>query len=148
MDKRIFVEKKPEFAVLAHDLKEEIASYLGIDTITDVRVLIRYDIEDVSEDAYQKALITIFSEPPVDFVYEEAFPSKEGDTIFSVEFLPGQFDQRADGDGCSPDREKSAGRLMRQYRLYSCQGASAGDGSLSGYVESIPVWHRGGEGQL
>ena len=94
--RRIFVEKKPEFAVLAHDLKEEIASYLGIDTITDVRVLIRYDIEDVSEDAYQKALITIFSEPPVDFVYEEAFPSKEGDTIFSVEFLPGQFDQRAD----------------------------------------------------
>ena len=64
--RRIFVEKKPEFAVLAHDLKEEIASYLGIDTITDVRVLIRYDIEDVSEDAYQKALITIFSEPPVD----------------------------------------------------------------------------------
>ena len=48
--RRIFVEKKPEFAVLAHDLKEEIASYLGIDTITDVRVLIRYDIEDVSED--------------------------------------------------------------------------------------------------
>ena len=69
--RRIFVEKKPEFAVLAHDLKEEIASYLGIDTITDVRVLIRYDIEDVSEDTYQKALITIFSEPPVDFVYEE-----------------------------------------------------------------------------
>ena len=94
--RRIFVEKKPGFDVAAKDLREEIRSYLGIDTVTDVRVLIRYDIEDVSEEAYQKALITIFSEPPVDFVYEEEFPSKEGDTIFTVEYLPGQFDQRAD----------------------------------------------------
>ena len=94
--RRIFVEKKPEFAVLAHDLKEEIASYLGIDTITDVRVLIRSDIEDVSQDTYQNTQITIFSEPPVAFVYAQAFPSTEGDTIFSVELLPGQFDPRAD----------------------------------------------------
>ena len=89
--RRIFVEKKPEFAIAAKDLRAEIESYLGIETITDVRVLIRYDIEDVSEEAYQKALITIFSEPPVDFVYEEEFPSKEGDTIFTVEYLPGSL---------------------------------------------------------
>ena len=94
--RRIFVEKKPEFAVRAKELLEEIESYLGIDTITGVRVLIRYDIEDVSEEAYQKSLATIFSEPPVDFVYEEDFPCRGSDTVFTVEFLPGQFDQRAD----------------------------------------------------
>ena len=94
--RRIFVEKKPEFAVRAKELLEEIESYLGIDTITGVRVLIRYDIEDVSEEAYQKSLATIFSEPPVDFVYEEDFPCRGSDTVFTVEYLPGQFDQRAD----------------------------------------------------
>ena len=86
--RRIFVEKKPEFAVLAHDLKEEIASYLGIDTITDVRVLIRYDIENVSDAVYQEALATIFSEPPMDDVYEESFETAEGDLVFTVEYLP------------------------------------------------------------
>ena len=121
--RRIFVEKKPEFAVLAHDLKEEIASYLGIDTITDVRVLIRYDIEDVSEDTYQKALITIFSEPPVDFVYEEAFPSKEGDTIFSVEFLPGQFDQRADSaEQCVKLLNEEENPVIRSATTYVISG--------------------------
>ncbi len=94
--RRIFVEKKPEFALRAKELLEEIGSYLGIDTITGVRVLIRYDIEDVSEEAYQKSLVTIFSEPPVDFVYEEDFPCMGSDTVFTVEYLPGQFDQRAD----------------------------------------------------
>lgn len=94
--RRIFVEKKPEFAVRAKELRQEIENYLGINTVTDVRVLIRYDVEDVSEETYTNALVTIFSEPPVDFLYEESFPSKEGDTIFTVEYLPGQFDQRAD----------------------------------------------------
>ena len=61
-----------------------------------VRVLIRYDIENLSEDTYTKALGTIFSEPPVDEVYEEEFPKNPGDLVFSVEYLPGQFDQRAD----------------------------------------------------
>ena len=94
--KRIYVEKKRDFAVKAQELREEIANYLGYDTVTDVRVLIRYDIENVSEEAYGAALGTIFSEPPVDELYEEEFPRKEGDTVFSVEYLPGQFDQRAD----------------------------------------------------
>ncbi|MDO4330242.1 MAG: phosphoribosylformylglycinamidine synthase [Lachnospiraceae bacterium] len=94
--KRIFVEKKPDFAVKAKELREEIESYLGISSVTGVRVLIRYDIENLSEETYQKALVTIFSEPPVDDVYEEEFPVQEGDKVFSVEYLPGQFDQRAD----------------------------------------------------
>ena len=94
--RRVYVEKKPEFAVKAGELREEIGSYLGLDSVTDVRVLIRYDIENLSEETYRQALVTIFSEPPVDYVYEETFPQKDGDTVFSVEYLPGQFDQRAD----------------------------------------------------
>ena len=95
--KRVYVEKKPEFAVKAKELKHEISSYLGIKTVTNVRVLVRYDVEGISEDTFKKAETTVFSEPPVDVLYEEEFPyNKEADRVFSVEFLPGQFDQRAD----------------------------------------------------
>ena len=73
--KRVFVEKKKPFAVNAKELLEEIGGYLGIKTITDVRVLIRYDIENLSEETYKKALTTVFSEPPVDDVYEGTFPA-------------------------------------------------------------------------
>ncbi len=94
--KRVFVEKKPEFAIRARELFEEIGNYLGIGGVTGVRVLIRYDIENISDAVYREALGTIFSEPPVDEVYEGTFPHADGDTVFSVEYLPGQFDQRAD----------------------------------------------------
>ena len=94
--KRIYVEKKPDFAVKARELAGEIGSYLGIKTVTGVRVLIRYDIENLSGKTYDAALGTIFSEPPVDFLYEEDFPREKSDLVFSVEYLPGQFDQRAD----------------------------------------------------
>lgn len=94
--KRVFVEKKPEYAIKARELREEIASYLDITGVTGVRVLVRYDIENISEDVYKEALGTIFSEPPVDDVFEETFPHSAEDVVFSVEYLPGQFDQRAD----------------------------------------------------
>ncbi|MDO5402753.1 MAG: phosphoribosylformylglycinamidine synthase [Eubacteriales bacterium] len=94
--KRVFVEKKEPFAVNAKELHDEVTGYLGIKTITKVRVLIRYDIENLSEDTYKKALTTVFSEPPVDDVYEMSFEAADDDFIFSVEYLPGQFDQRAD----------------------------------------------------
>ena len=94
--RRIFVEKREAFAVKAKELREEIVNYLGIQTITGVRVLNRYDIENVSDAVYQEALATIFSEPPMDDVYEESFETAEGDLVFTVEYLPGQFDQRAD----------------------------------------------------
>ena len=94
--KRVFVEKKPEFAVQARELCEEIESYLGIAGVTGVRVLVRYDIENLSEDVYREALGTIFSEPPVDEVFEGDFVHGADDAVFSVEYLPGQFDQRAD----------------------------------------------------
>ena len=94
--KRVFVEKKKPFAVNAKELHDEITGYLGIKTITDVRVLIRYDIENLSDETYKKALTTVFAEPPVDDVYENEFKASDDDFVFSVEYLPGQFDQRAD----------------------------------------------------
>ena len=94
--KRIFVEKKPAFDVQAKELRSEIESYLGISGVTGVRVLIRYDIENISEGTYEQALATIFSEPPVDELFEGTFAHGENDIVFSVEYLPGQFDQRAD----------------------------------------------------
>ncbi len=93
--KRVYVEKKPEYAVKAKELFDEITEYLDLD-IEKVRVLIRYDVENVSDETYEKALKTVFSEPPVDYVYESTFPSEDGDKVFSVEALPGQYDQRAD----------------------------------------------------
>ena len=95
--KRVYVEKKQPYAVKANELTEEIKGYLGVNTLENARVLVRYDVENLSEDTYKKALTTVFSEPPVDQVYEEEFPYNEGsDRVFSVEYLPGQFDQRAD----------------------------------------------------
>lgn len=94
--KRIYVEKKKPYAVYAKDLKQEIKNYLDIKTLTDVRVLIRYDVESISDATYEKALVTVFSEPPVDDIYEGKFRKQNGDRVFSVEYLPGQFDQRAD----------------------------------------------------
>ncbi len=94
--KRIYVEKKEPFAVKARELKEEIQSYLNIAGVEDVRVLIRYDVENLSEDIFEAACRIVFSEPPVDILYRENFDIPQGGRVFSVEFLPGQFDQRAD----------------------------------------------------
>ena len=94
--KRVYVEKKPEFAVQAKELRHEVKSYLGIKTVKNVRVLIRYDVEHLSDATFERACNGVFAEPPVDVLYREDFPREESDHIFSVEFLPGQFDQRAD----------------------------------------------------
>ena len=100
MIRRIYVEKKKPFAVAAKELKEEMEKYLGIvpeaGQDLQVRALMRYDIENLSDETYQKAKSTVFSEPPVDILYEEEFPHGEEDFVFTVEYLPGQFDQRAD----------------------------------------------------
>ena len=95
--KRVYVEKKQPFAVTAKELTEDIKGYLEIDALKDVRVLVRYDVENISDETYNRALTSVFSEPPVDNVYEETFPyDADNSKVFSVEFLPGQFDQRAD----------------------------------------------------
>ncbi len=94
--KRVYVEKKPEFAVQAKELLYEIKSYLGIEAVTGVRMLIRYDVENLSDATFRRACRGVFAEPPVDRLYQETFPRGENDKVFSVEYLPGQFDQRAD----------------------------------------------------
>lgn len=84
--RRVYVEKKPEFAINAKGLFAEIKSYLGIKGVTKVRELVRYDVENISDEIYKKALVTVFSEPPVDDIYEEEF-DLNGGKAFSVEFL-------------------------------------------------------------
>ena len=87
--KRVFVEKKPEFAVAAKELGHEIRHYLGITDVTGVRVLIRYDVENISDETFEKACQGVFAEPPVDILYKETFNMSDADHSFSVEYLPG-----------------------------------------------------------
>ncbi len=94
--RRVYVEKKPEYAGKARELLHEIRSYLGSPNVQKVRILIRYDVENISDEVFEKAKRIVFSEPPVDDLYLDDFPREEDARVFSVEYLPGQFDQRAD----------------------------------------------------
>ncbi|MBQ0042504.1 MAG: phosphoribosylformylglycinamidine synthase [Lachnospiraceae bacterium] len=94
--RRVYSEKKPEFAVKAKELLGDIKGYLGISGVTTVREFIRYDVENISDEVYAKACKSVFAEPPVDDLYEEKIDIPANARVFSVEFLPGQFDQRAD----------------------------------------------------
>ncbi len=94
--RRIFVEKKPGFDVEARRLLADLRDNLNLSGLTGVRVLQRYDVQGVSDEAFAAAKTTIFSEPPVDTVYDEAYPAKEGTRVFITAFLPGQYDQQAD----------------------------------------------------
>ena len=93
--RRIYVEKKEPYAVKAKELHDELKNYLGID-VAKVREFIRYDVENISDEVFARACKTVFSEPPVDDLYEETIEIPADAKVFSVEFLPGQFDQRAD----------------------------------------------------
>lgn len=120
--KRVYVEKKPAFAVKAKELQSEISSYLGISGVTKVRELVRYDMENISEETYRKALVTVFSEPPVDDIYEETF-DVNGARTFSVEFLPGQFDQRADSaEQCVKLLNENEEPVIRTAVTYAIEG--------------------------
>ena len=94
--RRIYVEKKEAFAVKARELEEELRGYLGINGLEKTRILIRYDVENISDDIFEKACRSVFSEPPVDDLYLENIEMPKNARCFSVEYLPGQFDQRAD----------------------------------------------------
>lgn len=94
--KRIYVEKKEAFAVKARELEEELKGYLGVKGLEKVRILIRYDVENISDDVFEKSCKSVFSEPPVDDLYMENIEMPADSRCFSVEYLPGQFDQRAD----------------------------------------------------
>ncbi len=121
--RRVYVEKKTPFAVQAKELKHEVESYLGIKTVTNVRVLIRYDAENIPEEVFEKACKTVFSEPPVDDLYLEEFPAAGDARIFSVEYLPGQFDQRADSAvQCVQFLNEDAKPIIRSATTYVIEG--------------------------
>ncbi len=94
--RRIYVEKKAPFAGKARELKSDLKNYLNLKSIEDVRIFIRYDVERISDGVFEAACKTVFSEPPVDVLYAEEIGIPENGRVFSVEYLPGQFDQRAD----------------------------------------------------
>lgn len=121
--RRVFVEKKPDYAVAAKELRHEIRRYLGIMDVTGVRVLIRYDVENISDDTFEKACSGVFAEPPVDILYREEYPMAEGDRSFSVEFLPGQFDQRADSaEQCIRFIKEDESPVIRTATTYVIEG--------------------------
>ena len=121
--RRVFVEKKADYAVAAKELRHEIRRYLGIMDVTGVRVLIRYDVENISDDTFEKACSGVFAEPPVDILYREEYPVSEGDRSFSVEFLPGQFDQRADSaEQCIRFIKEDESPVIRTATTYVIEG--------------------------
>ncbi|MDE5819136.1 MAG: phosphoribosylformylglycinamidine synthase [Lachnospiraceae bacterium] len=94
--RRIYVEKKQPYAAAAKELTEDVRGYLGMDGVKAVRMLIRYDVENISDEVFEQACSCVFCEPPVDMLYRETIEVPEGAHVFSVEYLAGQFDQRAD----------------------------------------------------
>ncbi len=121
--KRVYVEKKPDYAVAAKALRHEIRRYLGIMDVTGVRVLIRYDVENISDETFEKACSGVFAEPPVDILYKENFPADAGSRSFSVEYLPGQFDQRADSaEQCIRFINEDEAPVVRMATTYVIEG--------------------------
>jgi phosphoribosylformylglycinamidine synthase len=94
--KRVYVEKKQGCDIEAGQLLNDIRENLEINSLEGVRILNRYDVEGIAEDTYEKAKKTIFSEPAVDIIYEESFDMGADEACFGMEYLPGQYDQRAD----------------------------------------------------
>ena len=94
--RRIYVERKEPYNEPAKRVQQELKNLLGIESVKSVRVLNRYMIENISDDTYKRALDTVFVELPVDILYEENIELSSGDRMFSVEYLPGQFDQGSD----------------------------------------------------
>ena len=126
--RRVFVEKKADYAVAAKELRHEIRRYLGIMDVTGVRILIRYDVENISDDTFEKACSGVFAEPPVDILYREEYPVSEGDRSFSVEFLPGQFDQRADSaEQCIRFIKEDESPVIRTATTYVIEGDISDD---------------------
>ena len=119
---RIYVEKKPGFDVEATGLKNELTSLLGIKELSGLRLLNRYDVEGIDEALFNQCADTVFSEPPVDNTYAE-LPASDG-VSFAVEYLPGQFDQRADSAAeCIQLISQGERPLVRSARVYLLEGA-------------------------
>ena len=118
---RIFVEKKPGFDQEAEALRRELTDFLGVASLTGLRMLNRYDAEGISKDLFDQAVRTVFSEPQVDMAVET--PDLQGGAVFAVEYLPGQFDQRADSAAqCIQLISQGERPLIRSARVYVLYG--------------------------
>ena len=118
---RVFVEKKPGLAGEAAALKNDIVSLLGITSLRDLRLFNRYDAENISRELFDYAIKTVFSEPQVDLVYDG--PELNGAVVFAVEYLPGQFDQRADSAAqCIQIISQGERPLIRSAKVYALYG--------------------------
>ncbi len=119
---RIYVEKKPGFDVEAEGLKNELVSLLGIQSLNGVRLLNRYDVEGIDEALFHQCATTVFSEPPVDNTYDTL--PQDGGVSFAVEYLPGQFDQRAaSASECIQLISQGERPVVRSAKVYLLQGA-------------------------
>jgi len=133
---RIYVEKKPEFAVEAQSVLSDIKTALRLN-ISGVRILNRYDADKLSEEDFNAAISTVFSEPAVDVVYDELPQIAETDRIFAVEYLPGQFDQRADScEQCIQILRQGERCRVRNARVYIISGIISDDdfAKLKSYI--------------
>jgi phosphoribosylformylglycinamidine synthase len=133
---RIYVEKKPEFAVEAQSVLSDIKTALRLN-ISGVRILNRYDADKLSEEDFNAAISTVFSEPAVDVVYDELPQVAETDRVFAVEYLPGQFDQRADScEQCIQILRQGERCRVRNARVYIISGVISDDdfAKLKAYI--------------
>ena len=123
---RIYVEKKPAFRQEAASILEDIRSFLRITSLTGLRLLNRYDVEHISEETLAQVIPTVFSEPQLDDVLAEL--PEDGATVFATEYLPGQFDQRADSASqciqLATSGERPTVRTAKVYLLYGELSAS------------------------
>ncbi len=120
--RRIYVEKRPDYAVRADELTNEFRAYLSLKDVK-VRELVRYDVENLSDEVFEEAIVTVFSEPPVDLVYREDFPHTDDEFVFSMEYLPGQFDQRADSaEQCVKLLDDASEPIIRSGITYAVSG--------------------------
>ncbi|MCX7658150.1 MAG: phosphoribosylformylglycinamidine synthase, partial [Oscillospiraceae bacterium] len=120
---RIYVEKKPQFAVEAKAVLTDLKTSLRLDGLKNVRILNRYDAQGLSEEDFKLAIPTVFSEPPVDYVYSNLPETKDGQRIFAIEYLPGQFDQRADScEQCIQLLTQGERCKIRNARVYIIEG--------------------------
>ncbi|ABS34887.1 phosphoribosylformylglycinamidine synthase [Clostridium botulinum] len=121
--KTLFVEKKPQFRVESKKILNDFRLSLNMKNIEDIRILNRYNISGVSDEEYNLAKYTIFSEKTVDDLYEEKFPYDSEDKIFGVEYLPGQYDQRADSAAqCIQILTQREGVIVKYSKIFVIKG--------------------------
>ena len=119
---RIYVEKKNEFAHEAGSLLSDIKDFLGIKSIENVRVINRYDVENIEEALFENCITTVFSEPQLDNT-SKTLDTSAADVVFAVEFLPGQFDQRADSASqCIQIISQGERPLVKTAKVYLLSG--------------------------